>query len=62
VHAIHQEQTMQKARKILQPLLGRIGKRDDAAAPAPRAPKPLDPAAQRQVGGGATPSTPTKGW
>ena len=54
---------MQKARKILQPLIGRLGKRDDAAATAPRAPKPLDPAAQRQVGGGgASPSTPTKGW
>lgn len=53
---------MQKARKLIQQTLGRIGRRKARPVPA-EPPRPLDAQAQRLVGGGtATPSTPVKGW
>jgi hypothetical protein len=62
VHPFNEEQTMQKARKLNSPAVARSDKHNAGTTPK-TAPKPLDEAAQRLVGGGKmTPSTPRQGW
>jgi hypothetical protein len=53
---------MQQARKPITPSIARSEKQSTGTTPK-TAPKPLDEAAQRLVGGGkAGPSTPRQGW
>jgi hypothetical protein len=53
---------MQKARKPITPSIARSDKHSAGTTPK-TAPRPLDEAAQRLVGGGKmTPSTPRQGW
>jgi hypothetical protein len=56
-----EEQTMQKARKSIPQTVGRDARQ--SAKTVKTGPKPLDPAAQRMVGGGkSTSALPVKFW